>query len=181
MEAKEFIVQLLEKKGGSIHGRVQLQKLTYFCKAIGANINVNYKLYIYGPYSQQVANALQDCVSDDVLIEEDGSISKGANFASFLQSIQENGELLSETATNILFDVLGLCEEMSTKQLEITATTFFIDRQQKVLFGSDDKASVIRKVVNAKGNRFNQAEIDESYCRVVEKFLPLEIKYRAGL
>ena len=66
---------------------------------------------------------------------------------------------------------------MTTKQLEITATTFFIDRQQKVLFGDDDKEAVIRKVSNAKGKRFNHNEIETSYQTVMEEFFPLEQKY----
>jgi len=181
MEAKDFIVQLIDAKGGNVHGRVQLQKLTYFCKAIGTDINVSYKLYIYGPYSQQVANALQDCVLDDILVEENGSISKGENFDAFLQAARESGAVLSGSAANILSDVLGLCNEMTTKQLEIAATTFFIDRQQKALFGNDDRTAVIKRVVSAKGNRFSREEIDRAYDQVVESFLPLETKYHVDI
>lgn len=69
MELQSFIVQLVDKNGGEIAGRVRLQKLVYFCKALGADLNVNYKLYIYGPFSRQVADTLQDCVLDDILLE----------------------------------------------------------------------------------------------------------------
>ena len=39
MESNAFIIQLLEEKGGEIQGRVQLQKLVYFCKAMGVDVN----------------------------------------------------------------------------------------------------------------------------------------------
>lgn len=177
MEIKAFITRLLDKKGTEIHGRVQLQKLVYFCKAFGADIDVNYKLYIYGPYSQQVANALQDCVLDDILIESDGSIGKGSKFTSFLQDSAKSEETFSSQTEDIVNDILALCEGFSTRQLEIIATTFFINRQQSVLFGADDKEAVLSKVTRAKGSRFTMEEIEDSYQRVQSDFLPLEKKY----
>lgn len=77
----------------------------------------------------------------------------------------------------ILEDVLALCKPLTTRQLEIDATTFFIDRQQKILFRCDDRDVVIEKVNRAKGNRFTMEEIEESYQRVVQKCFPLMEKY----
>ena len=181
MESNAFIIQLLEEKGGEIQGRVQLQKLVYFCKAMGVDINANYKLYIYGPYSQQVANALQDCVADNILTESDGVIRKGADYDAFLNAFVKSENKLSDVSKNIVNDILGLCDRMTTKELEITATTFFIDRQQKALFGNDNKDTVIQKVSNAKGKRFNNDEIETSYQTVLKKFFPLEKKYAVSV
>ena len=50
MELRSFLVRLVDKSGGKISGRVRLQKLIYFCKALGADINVSYRLYVYGPF-----------------------------------------------------------------------------------------------------------------------------------
>ena len=145
MELKAFIIRLLEEKGGEIHGRVQLQKIVYFCKALGVNVNASYKLYIYGPYSQQVANALQDCVADDILVESNGIIKKGIECDDYLGALSGSGNDLSDRSQEIVRDVLQICNQMNTKELEITATTFFIDRQQKALFGKDDRNAVIRR------------------------------------
>lgn len=177
MELKQFMAQLLQEKGGPIQGRIQLQKLIYFCKALGADVNANYKLYIYGPYCQQIADALQDCVVDGILTETNGGIEKGSEFDAFVQSASESGNELSGTSKKIVCDVLTACSDLSTRQLEIAATTFFINRQLKVLFGSDDKERVIEKVTEAKGSRFSEEEIRQSYELVQEVFLPIEYKY----
>lgn len=177
MELKAFIIQLLNEKGGEIHGRVQLQKIVYFCKAMGVKVNASYKLYIYGPYSQQVADALQDCVMDDILKESNGIIRKGMDFDEYMQSIADSENILSDTSRKIVKEVLQRCNQLTTKELEITATTFFIDRQQKALFGSDSKETVIKRVSKAKGNRFAESEIEDSYQRVANDFWPLERKY----
>lgn len=173
MELQSFMIQLVEKNGGEVAGRVRLQKIIYFCKALGADIDPNYKLYIYGPFSQQVADTLQDCVVEDILVEKNGLIQKGIEFKDYLEPVKG----LETTSIKILIDVLELCKTLSTKQLEIDATTFFIDRQQKILFGCDDKQDVIDKVIHAKGNRFTVDEIQKSYQRVVEKCFPLVEKY----
>lgn len=178
MELQSFMVQLVEKNGGQVAGRVRLQKIIYFCKALGADINPNYKLYVYGPFSQQVADTLQDCVVEDILVERNGLIQKGIEYKNYLEHVTG----LEELSMEILEDVLRLCETLSTKQLEIDATTFFIDRQQKVLFGCEDQKVVIDKVICAKGSRFTEDEIVESYQRVVQKCFPLVKKYAsAGL
>ena len=177
MELKVFIPQLLEERNQPIYGRVQLQKIVYFCKALGADVSANYKLYIYGPYSQQVADTLQDCVVDDILTEKNGEIWKGDEFDNFVQFISARGNVLSGTSKEIVRDVLNICAPLTTHQLEITATTFFINRQLKTLYGSNDKEQVIKHVTAAKGSRFSDAEIEEAYARVQDIFLPIEEKY----
>ena len=173
MELQAFMVQLVEKNGGEVAGRVKLQKIIYFCKALGADINPNYKLYVYGPFSQQVADTLQDCVVEDILEEKNGLIQKGIEFDDYLKSVED----LEDSSMEILMDVLGLCKALSVRQLEIDATTFFIDRQQKILYGYDNEQDVIDKVIRAKGKRFTEDEIMESYQRVVQRCFPLVEKY----
>ncbi len=177
MELQAFVTQLVDKSGGEILGRVRLQKLVYFCKALGADINPNYRLYIYGPFSQQVADVLQECVLEDILVEKDGVIRKGAEFGDYMESVKDSGDSMPEQSMEILEDVIAFCKPLSTKDLEITATTFFIDKQQKVLFGCPDRNSVIEKVTHAKKNRFSNDEIVRSYQRVVEECIPLAKKY----
>ena len=179
MELQSFIIRLVEKNNGEILGRVRLQKLVYFCKALGADIDANYKLYIYGPFCQQVADILQDCVMEDILQEKDGIIQKGSEFRSCLASAVLENTSLSRQSMEIMEDVLNICGRLNTKELEITATTFFINRQQKVLFGCDDRDVVIDKVTRAKGNRFSRKEIEMSYQRVLEEYFPLVDKYAA--
>ena len=120
---------------------------------------------------------MQDCVVDGILTETSGEIGTGSEFDPFMQHISESGDVLSGTSKEIVCDVLDACSRLTTRQLEITATTFFINRQLKALFGSDDKEDVIKKVTEAKGSRFNEEEIRQAYQRVQEVFLPIECNY----
>lgn len=179
METQALIAHILNRMNGDIHGRVQLQKLLYFCKALGADVNANYRLYIYGPYSQQVADSLQDGVMDEIFQESNGHIQLGINFKEYFDSLF-GSDCLNGRQEDIVNDVVATFGNMSVKQLEILATTFFIDRQQKTLFNSTEKQEVLDKVRRAKSSRFTEAEIENSYSLMLEHCVPLVEKYRTN-
>lgn len=167
MESLALIAHILQRMDGTIHGRVQLQKLIYFCKAAGASVDANYRLYVYGPYSQQVADSLQDGVIEEIFQESNGRIEKGENFVEYYESLSEQN-LLEGKQGQIVNSVLTRFRDMPVRELEILATTFFIARQQKTLFGSTNQQSVLEKVRKAKSSRFSEEEIEHSYEQMLE-------------
>lgn len=171
METQALIAHIMDLMGGEIHGRVQLQKLIYFCKVYGTAVDASYKLYIYGPYSQQVADALQEGVMDDIFHEIKGLILRGTEFERYIADINDRAPL-DTRQEKIIHAVLDTFGEMSTEQLEILATTFFVYRQQSSLFGTADKASVLDKVRRAKSSRFTEAQIVKSYSEMEEICFP---------
>lgn len=176
MESRELIAYMMEEMDGEIHGRVQLQKLAYFCKTYGVSVDASYKLYIYGPYSQQVSDALQEGVMDDIFHESKGSIAKGEAFDRYTDCIWHDHPLSMQQKKTI-HEVLNTFKGMPNEQLEILATTFFIYRQQKSLFGDADKNSVLDKVRRAKASRFTEEQIISSYSKMEEICFPLAEKY----
>lgn len=175
MDTQTLIAFILNRMNGTIHGRVQLQKLIYFCKAYGTIVDAKYKLYIYGPYSQQVADALQEGVMDDIFFETRGLISKGNEFERFYESVNQD-QIFNGRQEKIVNEVLNTFGDMSTDQLEILATTFFIFRQQTSLFGNADKECVLDKVRRAKSSRFTEEQIADSYQRMENVCIPLAEK-----
>ncbi len=176
MEARALIAQLLKYMNGQIHGRVALQKLLYFCKVCGADVDASYRLYIYGPYSQQVADALQDGIIDHIFAEHNGLIGEGEEFQEYYREISSSWAP-DDDQEQIVKDVVDTFKAETAKQLEIIATTFFIDCQQKALFSQDDKNIVLDKVRRAKSARFSEQEIQESYGIMMEKCVPLVKKH----
>lgn len=162
MESLALIAHILQRMDGVIKGRVQLQKLIYFCKVAGVSVDANYRLYIYGPYSQQVADSLQDGVMEEIFRESNGHIEKGEYFTEYYNSLHDQ-DCLEGEQEKIVNSVLTEFRNMPVRELEILATTFFIDRQQKALFGSASQQYVLDKVRKAKSSRFSEAEIEKSY------------------
>lgn len=172
METQALIAHILEHEEKGVSGRIALQKLVYFCKTCGVNVDANYRLYIYGPYSQQVADSLQDGVEDSIFKETNGHIERGNEFEEYYDGLS-GGNALGQEQQTILSDVLGTLGNKSPKELEILATTFFIDLQQRTLFGSADKEDVLSKVTHAKETRFTKDEILNSYTQMEEICRPL--------
>lgn len=175
MNAQALIAYILNRMHGEIHGRIRLQKLIYFCKAYGTAVNANYKLYIYGPYSQEVADSLQEGVMDDVFGETRGLISKGKEFDKYFDSLCSEGVFRGQQG-KIVNEVLGAFANFSSEQLEILATTFFIYRQQDFLFGNADKERVLDKVRRAKSSRFTEEQITDSYSQLERICIPVAKK-----
>lgn len=176
MKTQALIAHILNYMNGEIHGRIPLQKLIYFCKAYGTAIDANYRLYIYGPYSQQVADSLQEGVMEEIFQESRGLISKGMEFKEYAYTLNGENSLSNEQET-IVQDVLNTFGNMSAEQLEILATTYFIYRQQNSLFGMVDKEMVLDKVRRAKSSRFTEEQIVNSYRKMEEICFPLTEKY----
>lgn len=173
MNAQVLIARMLDQMERGIHGRVQLQKLIYFCKVYGIDVDVNYRLYVYGPYSQQVADSLQEGVMEDIFHESKGLISKGLEFQNYLAQLPPEDATFSPQFA----DVLNTFQSMSIEQLEILATTYFIHQQQLALFGAADKTVVLDKVRRAKSSRFTEDQIINSYSTMEKICLPLARKY----
>lgn len=176
METQAFIARILDEMSGEIHGRIQLQKLVYFCKAFGAAVDANYGLYIYGPFSQKVADSLQEGVMEEVFSETRGSIKKGEAYQQYKEKMAAENRFC-EKEGNIIQDVVKTFGGLTIDQLEILATTFFIYRQQNTLFGKAEKETVLDKVGRAKASRFTPKQIEDAYTQMQEVCFPLEKKY----
>ena len=59
MDTRDFVALTILKKGGEIHGKTKLQKLVYFVGVLTDSLEeLGYRAHFYGPYSDDVANAV---------------------------------------------------------------------------------------------------------------------------
>lgn len=61
MKAYDFVHLVLYAVGGRLHGRTKLQKTVYFAGAITGDLaDLGYRAHFYGPYSSDVAAAIEE-------------------------------------------------------------------------------------------------------------------------
>lgn len=113
-----------------VDGRKKLQKMVYIAKVLGYPLQEDFTLYLYGPYSEELAGELQRMKELDLLDER--SLD-----SSYIIKLTENGkEFLSYFQTNIEKDIGTeelnkmkiLFKELSNYEpwkLEIIATLFY--------------------------------------------------------
>ena len=82
---------------------------------------------------------------EEIFWESNGHIEKGEYFTEYYKSLHDQDCLKGEQE-KIVNSVLAEFRDMPVRELEILATTFFIDRQQKALFGSANQQYVLDKV-----------------------------------
>src|SRR5437870_113537 len=78
------IPHLLRAAGGQVVGKVRLQKLVYLLDQLGLNSGFTFEYHHYGPYSEELADAVDDCIAFRRVSEETGRrASDGVPYSIF--------------------------------------------------------------------------------------------------
>jgi len=146
-------------------GRTALQKLVYFCKAVGVPIPCSFEIYNFGPYSEEVTRSATSLLADEALqdLSNTGAYSSytvGANANEFSK------EFLDEVASyrpriDSIVRVLG---PSKPEALELVATLHFVNARLKGILGSRPaEQSVAEEFKSIKGNKFSEKDIESWY------------------
>ena len=146
---------------GVIKSRKAYQKLIYLTKALGVPLEGSYKMYYYGPHSDEVAKELDYMLSRDIIRDQSDSncFISGGKAKSI---VEENQEFIKKYQSE-LDKVINSFGKLEPMQLEIIATTHFIYNNLKHLYNITDKSIIIDKVKKAKSPKFSEEQIIEAY------------------
>ncbi|MDD3364772.1 MAG: hypothetical protein PHZ03_07320 [Syntrophomonas sp.] len=161
MDIKTYAAYLINSLG-QVRGKKAFQKLVYLAKAEGVPLNYSYKMHFYGPYSENIAERLEEIYKEDVIdLAPDSSFifTKGTKTELVLHESKEE----IDTYKNQLDKVIQYFGEMSPKELEIYATAHFVWKAQLVFNQPTDKNTVIDGIKKAKYPKFSVEEIEKAY------------------
>ncbi len=147
-----------------IRGKKAFQKLIYLSKAVGIPLDESYKMYYYGPYSEQVADELELFLTADILQKDIGTYNlvPGKRQKDILNINKESIDRYKEKLDLVVKD-FGNCDPM---ELEIISTTHFIYNSMKYLYCISEKSEIIEEVKKVKYPKFSETQIDNSYNRL---------------
>lgn len=135
-------------------GKKMLQKLMYLISRRNIDLDLNYSIHYYGPYSAKLDRMLHVLESNDNLyIDTTGSthiIRLGCN--------KIEGVLGTVEQDSVDF-VLNNFLEKTALELEATTTIDYVANEILKDNGSDEE--VIEKVKNIKGNKFSLEYLNE--------------------
>lgn len=152
-----------------IKGRKAYQKLIYLTKAVGVPLDGSYRMYYYGPYSDEIAKELDYSLSRGILRDQsDSYYFISGNEAKSI--VEENQELINKYKGK-LDKVINSFGKFEPMQLEIIATTHFIYNNLKHLYNITDKSVILDEVKKAKFPKFNEEQIEEAYNILVKEGL----------
>jgi len=163
MQLEGLIAYLVSQK--DVCGKKAMQKLVYFCSEAGVLISARYRMNIYGPYSNEVAEELVDAISDGIVkVDNNGFFSKGINCDKYLEQYKSDIEL----NVNKIDKVLKTFGDFSPSSLELYATVHFIASSKKHAYGQVGEV-VINDVIKAKGRKFTPEQIKDAYNDLVNQ------------
>ena len=148
---------------GRKFGRTHMQKIPYILKAIDVLVPFSYRLYFYGPYSQDITFAIDDLIADDVIKDTSPDRQK---FSSFIAG-ENCDELIGrfkkeigphETLIKKVIDIFNI----SPEKLELITTLHYLCLELKTTAGaSPAKKELISAFKGVKGNKFTDKEISQ--------------------
>ena len=136
MKPADFILATLEAiPERKIQGRKRLQKLSMLLQFAGADLDAEFSLHHYGPYSSELAEAADDLFVDGLINER--KLPVGAyGMRQSEYSLSEPSDLeekLQEPFDNLLLKL----DKFTTIELEMASTIAFFEKE-----GADRKKAI---------------------------------------
>lgn len=135
-------------------GKKMLQKLMYLIIRKGVDLNLNYSIHFYGPYSAKFDESLH-------VLESYGKITIDTNGRTHVIRLGEapiQGKLKDEEQEKVDFVIKQFIDK-TAQELEAITTIDYVATKMLKNAGSDEE--IIDKVKKIKGEKFSQEYLQE--------------------
>lgn len=127
---------IIRDAGGKVVGRTRLQKIAYLLEISGLGSGFSFEYRHYGPFSEELANAVVIAQFADLITEEEHTASWGGSYSIFRTKLGPKDSNLHPARRRIL--ELGM--EANPISLELAATAAFLAKE-----GSSDAWAETRR------------------------------------
>lgn len=153
------ISHLISALGGTVVGKVRLQKIVYLLDQLGLDSGFDFEYHHYGPYSADLTEAVDFNVSlGDISEEPRRRQSDGVPYTVFVSSprlTEFNGEAMGDLSWEEIGKYSTLFSKYSATTLELAATAFWLVNEEQV---EDWRGELVdRKGVKTQNGRVEQA------------------------
>jgi hypothetical protein len=161
----EKAVDIVRDAGGKVTGRTRFQKIAYLFEIAGVGDDFVFEFRRYGPYSQELANAIRNAALLGHLNEEERPASWGGFYSTFTVDSDSNRKTPKPRR-----DLAQIAVRADPVDLELAATAAFLSFE-----GRDDPWSETRKLKpeKARGGRLKRARSLYERLRRIETPRPL--------
>ena len=156
-ERDQLVAEVVAAAGGQIVGRVRLQKVFYLLDRLGLDSSFEYEYHHYGPYSAELAEAVEDATAFGQVSERIERRSyDGVPYSIFEQPRATLGSQLGALERSRAVTALKRMETESATVLELAATIDWLKGNE----GIDNwyPELIRRKGAKAEGSRVERAK-----------------------
>jgi uncharacterized protein YwgA len=127
-------LSIINWNGGSLEGRIRLQKAAYILKHLGVQpfASTRFVYHYYGPYSREFSDALHQAIVSG-LVEEKQEVFE-TNATRYTYTLTQQGK---DTLAQIQSDPKGAAVAQQIlhqpwRVLELAATSLFLQKEEKI-------------------------------------------------
>lgn len=113
------VAELISDTGGSITGRTRLQKIACLLELAGLGDGFKFEYRYYGPYSEELSNAVINARSLGIVQEKEVATDWGGFYSIYSTNIKHDVNALRHS-------LASLAANASSVQLELAATAAFL-------------------------------------------------------
>ncbi|ADL43325.1 hypothetical protein COB47_2066 [Caldicellulosiruptor obsidiansis OB47] len=150
---------------GNKVGKKFLQKVVYLLQRKGLNLNYNFSIHYYGPYSSQLEYDIHR-LEMNRLVRIDPK--DGYTHEIIPEEVSDDEKYLSHHDIEMIDskeikDLIKNLSSFNASELELIATVDYVINQLKIR-GTDElnKKEIIEKVKKLKGNKYTEKKIEEA-------------------
>lgn len=160
---RQKAAEIVRDAGGRIVGRTRLQKVAYLLQLAGLGEGFSFEYRHYGPYSEDLANAIRVADAFDLVKETEQAASWGG-----LYSIFDATDLVGPRVEGARAVFAERAAGINSIELELAATAAFLSAVE----GRTDpwEETARRKPEKARDGRIDRAK--EAYRRLLELETP---------
>jgi len=125
---RQQAADIVRDAGGRLVGRTKLQKVAYLLELAGLGAGFQFEYRHYGPYSEDLADAMQMAVAFDLVSEEERMTDWGGTYSIYMSLSPPKSQRDQRTA------FAQLAAEVGAVELELAATAAYL----KTIEGSRD-------------------------------------------
>lgn len=161
-EMKKFVetLEIIEKDNNSL-GKKMVQKLLYLMERRGLDLELNYKIHFFGPYSSKLDDALHTLKNREFI---EINTSGPTHIIKVLDTEVNEGQCLNKGERTIVDSVIKDFANMSAFDLEAITTLDYIAKSTDI----NDEAAIINEVLKIKGSKFKESQLKD-YIAVLKE------------
>ncbi|MCZ4108006.1 hypothetical protein O3U67_07935 [Brevundimonas diminuta] len=118
------VYTIVNAAGGSLIGKVRLQKIAYVLDLAGLSAPMHHRYYHFGPYSDEVSRQASEAVAGGVVNLEEIPTEWGGAYTKYSAAV------IDEVESDIV-QIVKVASEVDSVVLELAATAAFLKFEHK--------------------------------------------------
>ena len=150
------IVGIIALNGGKLVGKTRLQKVMYLLDACGLDSGFEYDYHHFGPYSADVALAMD---AAEMMSRVQSEEKPGFHSVPYVvyRTGEDGPKKIGEMNASDVVTKLSILESYSALVLELAATVCYLEREEGYTREGAQREVVVRKAAKASKDRLDSA------------------------